>query len=181
MAKRESETTTRVLEKVKLGEFTLLNHEKVARVLDLIEGVVPPRNADEAEVLKRCLALKNQNKTIIALYDRLGGAIKIEGRKIALGTFYDFAARAPKAVIDLGEDDYEDEYVLVRKKVRTQKEKDNLLKSRLKSLDIKGDKVPATTGAVDVQDRADAVAGEGKEDKKKTATKKKKGKSKKGK
>ena len=131
---KERESGARVLEKVVLGKFTLLNNEKVGRVLDLLEGIAEPRDDAERAALG-AVGKKDKNSQILALYDRVGGAVKLGDRKIALGTFWDFSAKQPIDKPDFKEEDFEDEYVLVRKQKKTQKEKDADLKNRLKKLD----------------------------------------------
>lgn len=80
--------------------FELLNARKIAQALEEL-GENPSEEA------------------LLAAYDKRAGAIRKDGRLIATGTFWDFDEKKPKEVKDyskLGEDDFEDEYVLVRKK-----------------------------------------------------------------
>lgn len=131
---REGESQGRILKSAVIGDYTLLNHEKLGRVLDLLEGVIAPQNADEARVLADCQALGDQDMAILNMYDRLGGAIRSGERKLAMGTFYDFNARAPRNKADIDEADYSDEYVLVRKKSNKSKKSESV-SDRVKRLE----------------------------------------------
>ena len=56
--------------------------------------------------------------SVLVEYDKLGGGLKKDGRKVAMGTFYDFENKRAKKDVDtskLGENDFEDEYVLQHK------------------------------------------------------------------
>lgn len=82
---------------VKLGDFTLLNPEKVERA-------------------KAALGDKATDAEILAEYDKYGGAIRTkEGRAISTGVFFDFKLKKP---IEKPKIEFDDEYVLVRKKVK---------------------------------------------------------------
>lgn len=100
-----------------LGKFTLLNDEKLGRVMDWIEGVVVPPNDEGKGILKAALELGKEG-AVLALYDRLGGAVKLGERILRTGAFYDFATKTPLAKPNISEEDYGDEQVLVRKKVK---------------------------------------------------------------
>lgn len=126
------ETQGRVLRDTQVGKYTLLNDEKLGRVLDLLEGITEPKS-EEASLLATLKAY-DHNDAVLALYDRYGGAIKLGEREIQIGTFYDFAAREPKKVEDIKEADYEDEYVLLKKKTNKKKKVEDI-KSRIKRLE----------------------------------------------
>ena len=86
-----------------VGKFHLLNVTKVRTAIETLE-----RHGKEV----------NQ-ENLLPEYDKLGGAIMKEGRKIETGAFYDFLEKQPKKIENydtLGEEDFADEYVLVRKK-----------------------------------------------------------------
>lgn|SRR3990167_7610127 len=131
---KERESQGRVLQITNVGEFTLLNSEKLGRVLDLIEGITAP-TGNESTILTQCKDLSYERK-VLTMYDRLGGAIKMGERKVALGAFYDFAARAPIKKVEFSEKDYADEYVLVQKKTRKGKKAEDAA-SRIKRLEAK--------------------------------------------
>lgn len=135
---KEREKEGRVLKATVIGKFTLLNSEKLGRVLDLVEDLVQPKDAEEAGILAEARKL-GDDEAVLALYDRLGGAIKLGERKLSMGTFYDFAARKPIAKPDLTEKDFEDEYVLVPKKVNKTK-KAETVGARIKRLEAKSKK-----------------------------------------
>lgn len=113
--KIEKERKGRILTNTKLGKFTLLNSEKLGRVLDLLEGIVDSANSMEGAVLVKAKKMKHED-AVLALYDRFGGAVRMGDRKVSMGTFYDFAAQEPIKGVNLSEKDFADEYVLVRKK-----------------------------------------------------------------
>lgn len=127
----------RVLQSTQIGDYNLLSSEKLGRVLDLLEGNVQPKD-EEAGILAAAKKL-GEKKAILALYDRLGGAIKLGDRKLALGTFYDFAAKEPRAEVHIAEESFEDEYVLQKKKTRKSK-KDETPLARVKRLEAKAQK-----------------------------------------
>ena len=95
--------------------FHLLNPGKLEKALDKLgEG------ATEEQVL--------------AAYDKLGGAIRKEGRKVAMGTFYDFVNKEPRKDVNyevLTEENFEDQMVLVRKPVKKKEDGKTDLKSKL--------------------------------------------------
>lgn len=118
MANKERETEGRMLQSTSVGDYVLLNSEKLSRTLDLLEDAVEPATDDEKRIVGACKKLKDKDMRILSLYDRFGGAIKLGERKLVLGTFYDFAAREPREKAVINESDYEDEFVLVRKQTR---------------------------------------------------------------
>ncbi len=68
--------------------------------------------------------LAETSENLLAFYDRLGGAIKLESkdgnRAVALGAFFDFENKEPRKGVDyanLGDENFSDELVVVRKKV----------------------------------------------------------------
>lgn len=77
---------------MKVGEFTLVNPEKVERALNgslaregtMIGGVAKDDGTYE-------------DSALLAEYDRLGGLILRDGDKIKMGSFYDFHAKRPRA------------------------------------------------------------------------------------
>mgnify|MGYP001576703365 CR=1 FL=1 len=90
-------------------------------------------NVSKLELAMQRAGGKASQLAILAEYDKLGGAIRKAGRKLAMGTFYDFEARKPRTGVDLkklGEDAYDDEYVLVRKKRSEVTPEDNLVSVR---------------------------------------------------
>ena len=130
---RESESQGRMLTSTKVGEYTLLNSEKLGRVLDLLEGIKEPVSKDEAAVLVLAKEMKHE-QAVLALYDRLGGGIKLKERKVATGTFYDFAARKPRVKAKVDEGDFNDEYVLVKKKANKGKKVEDIA-TRIKRIE----------------------------------------------
>lgn len=133
MAERESEREARILKATQIGEYTLLNSEKLGRALDLIEGLVEPANAEEGSIVAACKKLGQEAGTL-ALYDRFGGAVKLGERKLAIGTFYDFTAREPRKDVEISEESYTDEFVLTKKKTRKGKKSEDV-GDRIKRLD----------------------------------------------
>src|SRR3990167_9162157 len=116
MAERSSTKESRILTPVKFGQYQLLSDEKLGRVFDLIDGVRVP-DAKEAAVLaeakQRGVA---KDKLILALYDRLGGGIKTaDGRKVLMGTFFDFENKVVIENVVLKEENFDDQFILVRK------------------------------------------------------------------
>jgi len=101
----------------KLGKFTLLNDEKLGRVMDWIEGIVVPPTEEGKGILAAALKL-GEEEAVLALYDRLGGAVKFGERILKTGTFFDFATKTPLVKPNLSEDNFGDELVLVRKKLK---------------------------------------------------------------
>ena len=86
--------------------FQLLNPTKIAKAFENFHKI----GKTEKEIT---------GEELLAEYDKLGGAIKKNRRLVAMGAFYDFTKKEPKKNLDLdniGEEDYEDEYVLMRKK-----------------------------------------------------------------
>ena len=122
--KKTKREKPRVLQPVDVGDYTLLNDEKVSRAFDKLG-----ENATDAQLL--------------AEYDRLGGAVKYEGRKLAMGTFFDFKEQKPREVVKLEEEQFEDEYVLQRKEKKIVREKGKDIKERVAKLGKK-DKVVDT-------------------------------------
>ena len=106
----------RRLQARQLGPYTLLSDEKLGRVMDWIEGVVKLQPEEQA-ILDAAIAL-GPDEAILALYDRLGGGIRLGERIIKTGAFYDFATKIPLQKPNLSEEDYGDEQILVRKKVK---------------------------------------------------------------
>ena len=82
--------------------FELLSLDKIQRALDKLgEGA-----SEEA---------------ILAEYDKLGGAIRKDGRKLQTGAFFDFEEKKPKENVDyekVDEEQFEDQFVLVKKPVK---------------------------------------------------------------
>ena len=91
------------IEPINLGKFELLNVVKVRLAIENLEKVGKEVNQEN----------------LLPEYDKLGGAIKKGGRKLEIGAFYDFLNKKAKKIEDyykIGEEDFADEYVLVRKK-----------------------------------------------------------------
>ena len=114
--------------------FTLLNSEKLGRVMDWIEGTVKP-SENEQPILDAALKL-GAKEAVLALYDRLGGAIKLGERNVKIGTFFNFAEKIPVAKPNLSEDDYSDEYVRIPKKVGKAKKTESAA-GRIRRLEAK--------------------------------------------
>lgn len=128
MRERDTESQGRLLEAKSLTvdgvTYTLLNDEKLGRVLDLIEGM-GTISAEDKRMLALCKQMKlSEDMTIITLYDRIGGGIRYpdpemgDERKIAMGAFFDFKGRVPRGKVVIDEDAFEDQYVLTRKPQR---------------------------------------------------------------
>ena len=116
----------KTLESVSVMGFELLNDDKVARALDRLgEGA-----SEEA---------------LLAEYDKLGGGIKYNGRKVAMGSFYDFIEKKPKMDVKYDELEYDEEFVLVRKPAETKASKGLSVKDRIARVKSKklGVKAPA--------------------------------------
>ena len=111
----------KAMQLVDVGKYVLMNDEKVGRALDKI-------GADGTD------------EQLLAEYDRLGGAVKLEGRKLAMGTFYDFEEKKAREEIKIDEDQYEEEYVLQHKPKKVVKEKGDDVKDRVANLKKKEDK-----------------------------------------
>ena len=118
---RKEDSPGRVLTSEEVGGYTLLNSEKLRKVLDMIEGIgfsQDPKRADEdrhlLEVAKK--SKLNHEDTVLAMYDREGGGIRMGKRKVVGGAFYNFMARELRKRSTLTEDDFADEEVLVPKK-----------------------------------------------------------------
>jgi len=126
MTNREPIQEGRRIHSVQIGEFTLLNSEKLGRVMDLLEGVVEPTSSNEATALQKCKSLEDDDMQILALYDRLGGGIRLKERKLNMGVFWNFKEREPNEAPDLSEEDFEDEFVLVRKQRNKGKKKESV-------------------------------------------------------
>lgn len=131
MAKAQKDEEGRVLTstEIKVGKntFTLLNSEKLGRVLNWFDGTDSPqeKNQDGSETTNFAalqsvekLRKKDEGAAILALYDRLGGAIRLGERILRTGTFWDSNTRLPVEKVDLTEDDFGDQYELVPKKTR---------------------------------------------------------------
>ena len=117
----KSEKIGRKLTSEQVGDYTLLNSEKLRKVLDMIEGIAfsqdPVRADEDKQLLEMAKRLKlNQVDTVLAMYDREGGGVKLGERKVIGGAFYNFMARELRKRSTLTEDDFADEEVLVPKK-----------------------------------------------------------------
>ncbi len=131
--KKAKRVKPKVMQPVDVGEYTLLNDEKVGRALDNI-------------------GVNGTDEQLIVEYDRLGGAIKFEGRKLAMGAFYDFEEKKAREEVNLGEDQFEDEYVLQRKPRKVTREKGEDVLKRVKALRAKGSEVtPPVVEALPVE------------------------------
>ena len=93
------------------------------------------------------IGVNGTDEQLIVEYDRLGGAIKFEGRKLSMGAFYDFEEKKPREHIELGEDQFEDKYVLVRKEKKVTREKGEDVLKRVKALKTKEDLTPPVVEA----------------------------------
>lgn len=131
------EKQARILRTTKLAGYKLLNNEKLGRVLDLIEGVAETITESDRAALRATSKLSSDDQ-IIALYDRIGGGIKtLEGRKVAIGTFWNFKTKLPNEGVELDESDFEDEVVIQKKKtkksVSNETEKDRIARLEARS------------------------------------------------
>ncbi len=85
---------TKQPEPVSFGDYLLVNHEKLDRV---INGAMASQGKLGGGLGKDASA-----EAIIAEYDRLGGLILTKGgQKVEMGTFYDFVNHKPKDEIIL--------------------------------------------------------------------------------
>ncbi len=85
---------TKQLKPVSFGDYLLVNHEKLDRV---INGAMASQGRLSGGLGKDASA-----EEIIAEYDRLGGLILTNGgQKVETGTFYDFVNRKAKDKITL--------------------------------------------------------------------------------
>ena len=95
MAKRNKPNLT----PVSLEGYNLLNRDKHERVL---LGVLGPQGQlvqkwnKNGKVLVVGLGLEAEAKDVLAAYDRAGGAIVLNGKKLETGCFWDFAKDAPR-------------------------------------------------------------------------------------
>lgn len=113
MPKKEEKAQLKTLESVEVAGYELLNDDKVARALDEVgEGA-----SEEA---------------LLAAYDKLGGGIKKDGRKLEIGSFYDFILKKPRENVKFDELEFEDELVVVRKPAANKKAKGEDVKDRVK-------------------------------------------------
>lgn len=112
MPKTGEKPALKALESVEIMGFELLNDDKVARALDHLG-----ETASEEEILSE--------------YDKLAGGIKKDGRKVALGSFYDFVLKKPRTDVKFNDLDYEDELVVVRKAPTTRVARGEDVKDRV--------------------------------------------------
>lgn len=78
----------------KFGKFTLLNDDKVTRVVE--------DTTDSSGKIVSGLGSDAEPEMILAMYDKLGGAILGEnGSKIKTGSFYDLKKKTPKTTPDI--------------------------------------------------------------------------------
>jgi len=115
MPKGNEKTELRPLESVNVMGFELLNDDKVQRAL-----VATGENGSK--------------EVLLAEYDKLGGGIKKEGRKVAMGSFYDFTNKCPRTKVNYDDLEYEEEFVLVRKSLETKSSKGLSTKERVAKL-----------------------------------------------
>ena len=126
MAKKENDAEdqgrilTSTIVKVGKNSFTFLNSEKLGRVLNWMdEKELPtPENQSDYAAWMSAKQMKDPSAAILALYDRLGGAIRLGDRILKIGTFWDVKTKTPVEKVDLTEDDFGDEMVLVPKRSR---------------------------------------------------------------
>lgn len=133
-----AEKIGRRLESVEFGDYILLSSEKLRRVLNFLDGISKSlwgenaKESDEDVRLRNVASSMEKDAAILALYDRIGGGIRTkEGRKVALGTFYDFEKREPVKDVKIGEEQFEDKTILVRKEKKVVHDADADLKERL--------------------------------------------------
>ena len=115
MAKKGEKSEMKALESVQVMGFELLNDDKVQRALTAIGE-------------------EGSEEDLLAEYDKLGGGIKKDGRKVAMGSFYDFTTKKAKTKVDYEELEYEEEFVLVRKPLETKSAKGLSTKERIAKL-----------------------------------------------
>lgn len=83
--------------KIKEGEFILRNKSKVERVID---GA--PNSSGK---MQKGIGKEAKPEYVIAMYDKLGGAIKgEEGADVEMGSFYDFEKEAPRTKVVIKKD-----------------------------------------------------------------------------
>lgn len=143
MERQRAGTKKLITTEIKIGKnmFKLLNDEKLGRALDLIEGTREPERDDKGNLLSEGLAFQeikkafgdDKDKQALALYDRMGGGIRLGDRILKVGTFWSFAARKPIEKADLSEEDFGDEMVLVPKKTNKGKKRETTIE-RLKRM-----------------------------------------------
>ena len=132
----------RVLKTIEFDGYQLLSDEKLGRVMDFLDGISESlwgtnakRSEEDARLFSLCSSI-DKKVAVLALYDRLGGGVKTaDGRKIASGTFYDFEKREPRKEVKLGEEQFDDKYVLVHKEKKVVREKGIDLKNRIKQME----------------------------------------------
>jgi hypothetical protein len=140
-------------EYMKIGDFSLINAEKVDRALNgamsekgQLKGGVknPPIGKDGKPIYDwKALTKEEQGKLLLAHYDKLGGLIRKGELKVRMGSFYDFLKRQPKekpevvfeamsedGIMDLNEDEAK-ALKKVEKKKKALKDK-KLKKKKLK-------------------------------------------------
>jgi len=85
-------------EKIKISDYHIVNEEKYDRAINGQMG--------DLGRLENGLVHKYKDKDVdeipdgekLAAYDRLGGLIRKDGRKVAMGSFYDFEKKKPREV-----------------------------------------------------------------------------------
>lgn len=71
-----------------IGPYQLINEDKAYRA---VSGTVNSRGLEQGGVGE---AASDEAK--LAEYDRLGGAVFLDGSKVKMGSFYDFKAKKPR-------------------------------------------------------------------------------------
>ena len=129
-------------------KFTLLNPEKAKSAMDHME---------EKE-------MKMTSENLLAMYDRLGGAVRLQtelgARALVLGAFYDFENKVAKADLDyanLGDENLADEVVVVRKVSKKKVRKDGVA-DRLNKLE-KPEKPAGKKGAGKKEEKEEGETG----------------------
>src|SRR3990167_1110593 len=89
-----------------LGEYSLLNAEKYNRVINGVlgrEGQLVQKTNRKGNIVVLGLGLEADPAMVLACYDRLGGAIKHNGKKLEHGCFWDFVKDRPREKLVLEE------------------------------------------------------------------------------
>lgn len=150
MSDKNREKSARVLSPAVVGDFQILNDEKLGRVFDMLDGVKPITkviivngHTEEVEDVELVAALKEltREQSVMALYDRLGGGVKKGDRKVASGTFFDFMTKLPKKNVKINEEVFEDHFVLQRKPVVVKRQKGQDIREKVAALFGKKKKV----------------------------------------
>ena len=135
---------------VGFGDYLTCNHEKLDRV---INGTIGKDGR-----LFGGLGKNASPEAVLAEYDKLGGGIKKDGRKVAMGSFYDFDNKCPQEDVKYDDLEYEEEYVLMRKPIESKGAKRATTKERVakvaKAKKLAAGKLAGATKAVKLLNNA---------------------------